>query len=138
MKINQLIPVHSKILYSGQNRETGFAEMLQRTGFRFWHNLCLFGYLLPGRRRNYGQSHYEERILRLTCFSGINPDPVVGRDPLRLFGKITRTPVCFLENSLCIREYPDVTFLSVRPSCKADLPQQTGKHVPYDNSSEGD
>jgi len=81
----------------------------------------------------------EERILRLTYFSEINPDPVVGRDPpLRLLGKITGTPVCFLENIPCILEYPDVTFLSVRPSCKADLPQQTGKHVPYDNSSEGD
>jgi hypothetical protein len=81
----------------------------------------------------------EEKLLRLTYFSEINPDPVVGRDPpLRLFLKITRTPACFLENIPCIPEYPDMTFLSVSPSCKADVPQQTGKHVPYDNSSEGD
>jgi hypothetical protein len=81
----------------------------------------------------------EEMKLRLTYFSEINPDPVVGRDPpLRLFGKITRTPVCFLENIPMIFEYPDVTFPSVRPSCKADLPQQTGNHVPYENSSERD
>lgn len=81
----------------------------------------------------------EERILGLTYFSEINPYPVVGRDPpLRLFLKITRTAACFLENIPCILEYPGVTFLSVRPSCKADLPQPTGKHVPCDNSSEGD
>jgi hypothetical protein len=49
LKINQRIPVHSKIVYSGQNRETGFAEMLQRTGFRIWHNLCLSRVFVAGK-----------------------------------------------------------------------------------------
>jgi hypothetical protein len=47
LKINQFIQVTSKIYPSGQNRETGVAEMLRRTGLRVWRVLLSCGNLVP-------------------------------------------------------------------------------------------
>ena len=52
LKINQLIPVHSKIVYSGQTRETGFAEMVQQNRIPDLAQPLSFRVFVAGKEEN--------------------------------------------------------------------------------------